>query len=336
MLLVLFLGAPLAGGCAALASNDGAGGSSSPWDAQSPDGASTGVPGDANACTPGSVVQTFVPTGNYRPANPVLGACTTDQIKQYYSACFGASSSSALCALFTQASINATCSSCIVTSASATAYGPLVSTGALVQGNVAGCIELTEPSLLSCAKSAQARSACEAAGCAANCPVTASEPSALAAYNACAAAADADGCGARFPATCLGIRDAEAGPYTACLAATFADFYDYAVPIFCGPNALPPPPEDDAGFGEAGSAEGLESGVSDAEALDGSLVDASSSGSRDAEAGDGSRDASVPGDAAHASEAGTDATLAEDAGGIEDAGLPGRADSDTPDGESDY
>jgi hypothetical protein len=181
-----------------------------------------------------------------------------------------------------------------------------VSVGALVQSNVAGCIELTEPSLLSCAEGAEAQSACEAAACAANCPVDASDPSTLAAYNACAAAADANVCA--YPAaSCLAVTDAEAGPYTACLASSFADFYDYAVPIFCGPNALPPPPEEDGGtFGDA-SAVDAESAPLDA-SLD---VDGA-----DAERGD----AGSVIDAAHPADAGVDATVASgDAGNDEDA-----------------
>ncbi len=334
-LLVLLVGAPLAGGCGALSSNDGAG-FSSPWDAQSPDGAMTGLPADGNACTPSSSVETFLPSGSYRFANPVSGACTADQIKKYYDACFGASSSPATCALFSQASINATCSSCILTSSSATAYGPLVKTGSLVLGNVAGCIELTEPSLLACAESTQARAACEVAGCAANCPVTENEPSTLAAYNACAAAVDADmkACGlSRFPATCLSVTDADAGPYTACLTTTFADFYDYAVPVFCGPNALPPTPEDDAGFGDDGSSEALDGGVADAELLDaasdGSL-DGSPSSAHDATS-DASGDASAATDASRSFDGAADATLAADAGGDEDAFAPGRADAEGAD-----
>lgn len=304
----------------------------------------TGLPGDGNVCTPSSSVRGFIPSGSYRFANPVSGACTADQIKQYYDACFGASSSPATCALFTQASINATCSSCIVTSSSAAAYGPLVKTGSLVLGNVAGCIELTEPSLLLCAESAQARAACEVAGCAANCPVMENEPSTLAAYNACAAAVDADvnACGInRFPATCLLVTDADAGPYAACLATTFEGFYNYAVPVFCGPNAAPPTPEDDAGSSLDASEE-PETGVSDADLLDGSVPDASldgSSGSRDGEPGDASRDASVT-DASRASDAGGDATVShEDAGG-EDGAAPMGADAEGADvgsaGESDY
>jgi hypothetical protein len=325
---------PLAGGCGAVSSSNGSGFATGPWDGQSPDGAITGLPGDASACTPGNVA-TFVPSGNYHSANPVIGACTGDQIGQYFDACFGASSSPARCAMFTQASINASCSSCIVTSASATAYGPLVSTGTLVQSNVAGCIELTEPSLLSCAKGVQAQAACEAAACAANCPVNASEPSTLAAYNACATAAAANVC-AYSAASCLAVSDAEAGAYTACLASSFADFYDYAVPIFCGPNALPPPPEEDGGTFEDASAADAGSGPLDAsvdaERLDGSAVDGA-----DVERGDAAHDASIATDAGRPADAGVDATVASDDAGSEGDAYPAGSDAAAqPDaGESD-
>jgi hypothetical protein len=315
--VVLLLGVPSTGGCGAISSSNGS--AAGPWDGQSPDGTPTGLPNDANACTPGSAVQSFVPNGTYRSANPVVGACTLDQINQYFAACFGESSSPAQCAMFKQASINTTCSSCILTSSTAPAYGPLVSTGALVQNNVAGCIELTQPSLFSCAESVQALSACEVAACAANCPVNPSEPSTQAAYNACAAAADADGCAHLFPAPCLGVTDPDAGVYLACLATSFAEFYNYAVPIFCGPNALPPPPPPEDGSTEDASAADAESGPLDAASLDASPNDGAAP---DAERGDAAQDAgSTVIDAARA-DAGVDATVAS-----EDAGTEGDASS---------
>ena len=341
MLVVLLLGVPLAGGCGALSSSNDSG-SGGPWDAQSPDGGHTGLPGDANACTPGNV-QTFVPNG-YRSANPVSGACTLDQITQYYDNCFGIASSPAACAAFTRASINTTCSGCVLTSTTATAYGPLLGTGALVQTNVAGCIELTEPSLVSCARSVQARSACEAAACSANCPVSASDPSTLAAYDACTVAAGQDGCSTvAYPVPCLGVMDAEAGPYVGCLAGSFADYYEYAVPLFCGPNALPPPPEEDGGPADAATSDDAESSPSDAVALDASAADAARDGSpndgapSDAERGDAARDAgSALNDAGHPRDAGADATLAPEGGGDADAYSAVSAEA-APDGaESDY
>jgi hypothetical protein len=328
LLLAAQIGLPLSGGCSAISSNSGTS-YSGPWDGQTPDGGLTGLPTDANACTPGNV-QTFVSPG-YRSANPVVGACTQDQINQYFTACFAPGSTTAMCSAFTQAPINATCSSCVVTNASASAYGPLVSTGALIQSNVAGCIELSEPSLLICAKSVQAKSACEAAACAANCPVSATDPSTLAAYNACAGAAAGGVCnGPSYQAPCLNVMDAEAGAYVGCLAASFTDFYEYAVPLFCGPNAVLPPPDSGA-VGDA-SAEDAEPAPSDASLVDATLTDGSpvDGATSDAERGDAARDAGST-DAARASDAGV---AAEDAGG-EDAYPAASVDAEPDGAESD-
>jgi hypothetical protein len=113
---------------------------------------------------------------------------------------------------------------------------------------VAGCIELSDPGALSCAKSVQALSECELAACAANCPV--SDPASLDAYDLCAAHADHTGCATYYSvaASCTSAV-AEAGTYAApsCLETDFRRFYDYVVPLFCGA------PPADAGLADTGA-----------------------------------------------------------------------------------
>jgi hypothetical protein len=201
---------------------------------------------DASSCRPGSV-QTFQP-GAYHPATAAWqGACATniyDPIQLFYDECLGSGATPSTCADFQKN--NAACFACILTPASADHYGPLIDNGGFVTGNVAGCIELTDPGELTCAKSVQALSECELASCAANCPV--SDAHSLNSYNGCAAQADTGGCGQFEAATSCTDQLADGGTVaTRCFASDFQHFYNAVVPLFCG---LPPPtPSADASCG---------------------------------------------------------------------------------------
>jgi hypothetical protein len=206
-------------------------------------GSSGGAYGDANSCQPGSV-QTFQPTA-YHPATAAWqGVCLPqggiDPIQLFLSHCLGGASA-ALCDEFKQTYPD--CASCILTPDTADHYGPLIQHGGFVTGNVAGCLELTDPGALSCAKSVQALDECELASCEANCPVT--DATSFGNYSNCAMQASGNGCGAFQTAaeTCTEPL-ADAGPESICLINDFATFYDSVVPLFCGP---PPPPNVDAG-----------------------------------------------------------------------------------------
>ncbi len=251
------LGAALAAGCSVepIAAPSGSGaGSSSGATTDSPSSGSNGGSGgasgggsfsDANTCSPGSV-QTFQPSA-YRPATAAWrGACVasslSDPVQGFYDACLGSSASSNLCAEF--AKDYAACAGCILTPDTADHYGPLIDHGGFVTANIAGCLELTDPGQLSCAKSVQALSECELASCQANCPVV--DAPSLDAYNTCAAQADESGCMSfSTAATCADwLPDGSAG--APCVATDFKQFYDAVVPLFCG---SPPPPALDAGSG---------------------------------------------------------------------------------------
>jgi hypothetical protein len=209
--------------------------------------------GDANACQPGSV-QTFQPSA-YRPATAAgQGACAPssvyDPIQAFYEKCLGSSATNSRCAEF--ATNNAACAACVLTPDTAVHYGPLIDHGGFVTANVAGCIELTFPSALSCAKSVQALSECELASCEANCPVA--DVVSLGGYNSCAVQADGAGCAtfATQADSCTAPL-ADAGAVTIpCFASDFHAFYFGVVPLFCGApqpvdaGAPYPPPSDDA------------------------------------------------------------------------------------------
>jgi hypothetical protein len=195
---------------------------------------------DASSCHPGDV-QAFV--WSYRPAVPPQAACRPDAVQPgafiagdpieiFYDDCFGPHKSALACSAFATASpAYAACAACIETSAAASSYGPLIVDAAdgVVRANVGGCIELTAPLALSCAKAAQAQQGCEAAACAANCPVT--DSASLDAYDECANQAAAGGCAGLT--TAAGCVDAQAVSLASCLSTSFHDFYFAVVPLFC-------------------------------------------------------------------------------------------------------
>ncbi len=188
------------------------------------------------SCQPGSV-QTFQPSA-YRPATAAWqGVCVphagTDPIDLFHDKCLGAASA-AECDAFKQD--YAACASCILTPDTADHYGPLIQHGGFVTGNVAGCLELTDPSELSCAKSVQALDECQLASCKANCPVT--DANTFGAYSKCATQAAGNGCGAYDTAAIMCTGPLDAGPEAICLATDFTTFYYSVVPLFCGPPSL--------------------------------------------------------------------------------------------------
>jgi hypothetical protein len=252
--------------------------------------ASYGRP-DANACAPGDV-ETYRPTSYHFASAAWQGACRpgssdSDPIDDFYDACIRPEATKTSCDAFKSDPANAECARCILTSASATHYGPLVDQGTFVTANVAGCIELTDPNGISCAKSVQALGGCEIAACEANCPVQ--DQDSRSAYDTCASQADRTGCQSYAKAAGCLTSEADAGDAAKCLIASFVDFYKAVVPLFCGE-----PPA------------GLEGGVL-------LVFDASSVASPEA-SGDGASEAhaSSPSDA-------LGATDAEDAGALSDA-----------------
>jgi hypothetical protein len=207
-------------------------------------GTSSGSYGDGGACQPGSV-QTFQPSA-YRPATAAWqGVCVphggADPIQLFHDKCLGGASAS-LCDEFKQD--YPACASCILTPDTADHYGPLIQHGGFVTGNVAGCLELTDPGALSCAKSVQALDQCELASCEANCPVT--DSNTFGAYTSCATQAGRNGCGAYDTAATTCTEPLyDAGPEATCLVSDFTTFYYSVVPLFCGP---PPQQNVEAGM----------------------------------------------------------------------------------------
>ncbi len=229
-------------------------------DAGLPDGFGDASLLDAASCRPGDL-STFAPS--YHPAVHPQSVCraevvqpdaivASDPIQLFYDDCFGPHRSSFACTSFAAESpAFGACARCIETSTAAATYGPLVVdpvTG-FVRPNVGGCIEITDPLALPCAKEVQVQDACYAAACSANCPVT--DDASLAAYDACAAQAASGACAA-FTMLAQSCVDAQASSAVApCLSMTFRDFYDTVVPLFCAATATTNPPEDAAAASDA-------------------------------------------------------------------------------------
>jgi hypothetical protein len=223
-------------GCSAVKA--GAAGESTTFgDAGTSIGSSGGSAGevDASVCSP-SDVSAYVPS-SYQAAVPPSAACLGADgganWDAFFDACLGPDKSKDACDAFTDTPSNAACAACVLTSYTSAALGPIVDYGDFVGGNVAGCIEVTTPPELPCAKAVQALTDCETAACQANCPV--SDLNSLSARESCSMDADDAGCSSfhETAASCRAI-ESDAGLATPCMDGAFKDFYDAVVPLFCG------------------------------------------------------------------------------------------------------
>jgi hypothetical protein len=174
---------------------------------------------DANpGCVPGSVAAFVAPP--YVHANPQRGVfCNDQQDQDMASLCLDAAAYDA-CSTFAttgdDGGVPANCGACLVTTEDAGdggSYGPSI-VGTAAAPNVAGCIELADPTDggLACAMAVQAAWKCAEFSCAQNCPVT-DDPS-RAAYVACLSAAAAGPCAAYAAAasSCLAFELDAGGP----------------------------------------------------------------------------------------------------------------------------
>ena len=231
------------------------------FDASSGSSSGAGETDAASSCSPSDVL-TFV-QGPYQPAEPPSAACLDADgagiWDDFYDACLGPNKTNQVCTAFKQDPANAACAACVLTPDTADQLGPILSFGEFVGGNVAGCIELTTPGDPTCARDVQALSDCETAACQANCPPVTDAPS-LMARQECVAAADQGGClmFVQMTRADCAAADADSGLAAPCMNASFKDFYEEAVPLFCGQSAV------DAGAGIAVDASASDAGVSDA------------------------------------------------------------------------
>ena len=251
--------------CESVSSSSDLGVNSEEFDAANPlggdAGSSIGVGGsDASGCRPG-YVDTFqsTPTPYHSATAAWQGVCSPSDTAAFYAACLGSSATTSACAQFKSSPGPAACVACIETPEGASHYGPLIDYGSFVAPNVAGCIELTDPSGLPCAKEIQTASVCERAACEANCPV--SGASSLAAYDACARAADEGVCQSyALAAESCQRAEEDGGVSQGCVTSDFSAYYSDIVPVFCGAQ----PTFSDAGMGPVDAPASIDAAAQDA------------------------------------------------------------------------
>ncbi len=224
----------------------------------------------------------------YVHAVPHQNACSAQLIGDYYTQCLDSASTAQTCAPWTNApdAAHQACASCLVTPATASAYGPIVQTtfgNILVSDpNVAGCIELADPAGLACATKLQDRLDCDEQACTTQCPVT-DDPS-FQQWQTCLTNADnaAASCQTFYQATsCASSEMPDGGVAAACFPTaanpTFEDDYNAVAPVFCL----------DLTAGADGGAVDAGGGSDAAGGDDGGPVGSDAGGGSDAGAGDG-------------------------------------------------
>jgi hypothetical protein len=188
-------------------------------------------------CNPAQLATTFKPT--WRPPNGLRsGACSAQQISDFYDACLATPVDPAKCAAFTQA--NGTCASCLQSDDSDPSYGPVIwhAKHAFYTLNVPGCIanEQNDTSPQSCGAAYQADLECKQTACTGCFAVP---NSSFAAFSACEKSA-ANECTTYATGLHNACGDAihDAGsPATTCLPPSTTpakDVYKLYAPLFCG------------------------------------------------------------------------------------------------------
>ena len=242
--------------------------------------ASAGASGDAGlVCpAPAPIAASFTPPA-YVHAAPHQNACSPQLIADYYTQCLGSAATAQTCAPWTNTpdAAHQVCVACLVTPATASAYGPVVQTtyGNIIvsESNLAGCIELADPAGLACATALQDRTDCDEAACTPQCPIV--DDASFQQWQTCENNADnaASSCGAYFQATsCAASEMPDGGVAAACFPAaanpTFEDDYDAIAPVFCldltaGADAGDGGGGADAGGGGDGGSTGGDGGIAD-------------------------------------------------------------------------
>jgi hypothetical protein len=120
----------------------------------------------------------------------------------------------------------------MVTPSTAATWGPLVDYSSTVSINVAGCIELLDPSQVSCAQTVQAADVCQHQACDTACPVG-QDAGSFTDWESCVRGAAQGECSAYVgPASCALTVDA--GPAAACVSGkSFADDFLAIAAVFC-------------------------------------------------------------------------------------------------------
>jgi hypothetical protein len=179
----------------------------------------------------------------YHHAQTIEAVCSLLMVNDFYNSCLSASATSNACAQNWGAGEDmehTLCQACLITPSSETTWGPLVDYGngsgqGTVSVNVAGCVELLDPTHATCATSVQQADECQHAACDPSCPVT--DSTSFSNWQACVDAAATGPCGTYLSsAACVNAEDA--GPAAACVSGPDfeTEFIDIAT-VFCsGPG----------------------------------------------------------------------------------------------------
>jgi hypothetical protein len=122
-----------------------------------------GCPTEASSCYPHDLTS-WTPQWS-APRGPKEGACSGQQIDDYYAACRGPSWSQPLCSGFGAAPQNSTCMACMETVVGAGRWGAVIIDGQQNWINVPGCIVLAEPCNQPCAEAMTAEVQCYTDAC---------------------------------------------------------------------------------------------------------------------------------------------------------------------------
>jgi hypothetical protein len=198
---------------------------------------SPGDDADSGCPTPADITGWTPPA--YHPATGSdQGKCTDAFISAYFTDCLGPTATQATCAPWGTSgdAAHKACAQCLLTLSTAAKYGPLVEYKGVVNANIAGCIELKDPTNgVACATAVQQSEECDHAACDPVCPVK-DDPS-FQLWLQCVQAAEAGQCKPYADKAACANAEQDGGPAAACFPganAKFIDYYDVLAPIFCG------------------------------------------------------------------------------------------------------
>lgn len=181
---------------------------------------------EGSACVP-APVGTLTPT--WIPPRAPMAACSADQIDLYFSLCWTSAGTADSCDAFVKD--NPRCAGCFEAShAFDEQLGPLVVVGPAYFVNAGGCLALSDPCNLECAKVSAFQDECTGASCAA-CP--GDDPSA---WGVCTSAATACSCQS-YTAQYVSCRDAleaQGNPAADCFSGDMKTQFEKVLTTFCG------------------------------------------------------------------------------------------------------
>jgi hypothetical protein len=198
------------------------------------DDSSSGDDSSASTCPTPADVSTWTPPA-YKHAKSSLTACNAADLTGYDTACLAAGHTSAGCTAFQTA--HAACTSCLNSKSTDSTWGAIVAWAGVININLAGCLELTDPNSAQCAQAVEVGDECLHQACDAVCPVK--DQASFTQWQACQQAAAQQGCGTyEQAAACLQTDDAAAASVCNPSSGTsFDQLFLSVAPIFCGGGA---------------------------------------------------------------------------------------------------